>query len=643
MFQWLSQYNYDFALAAIPIQLLLLIFYCSRRNLPIRASYSFLWVMLANLAMTAFDLISCEMNEIWTEYPLWLMYVVNQGYFLGFILRGWALYDYTAEECHGYASLGKYLATLANVPAAVAVILILSTPWTATIFHFTPDKGYYNCHLYPIIYFCTYFYIAMSLLCVFLRWKQTDFRLKMSMLGYNAVLIAGILLRKAFINTLVTSYFSILAILVIYLSAQNPDLYRDKQTHLFNKDAFDKIGREFRRKRTAFHCITVTADNYASAKVLYGYQQIESAIGLIGRWMIESFRDYYVFYYGHGEFLMLQKGKFEDHREQIIHELNTRFAHPWKGEGTEVSLSMSSMVLPYEILPEEMEQIDDLVEFAFGKTYMENKKGNKVFSKDIVTDLYRREAVEMALAKALEDRRIEVYLQPIYSMEEHRITGAEALARLKDPELGFIPPDEFVRVAERTGDIMELGRQVFERVCEFLATGQPQRLGIRKINVNLSPAQCRNDQLAAELSAISDRHGVPLSLIDFEITETSIDDYLLIQKQMLRLQEKGAEFSLDDFGTGTSNLIRLLNLPIHIVKLDMYIVQSYFSGKTGILPDMVRMFHNAHVGVVAEGIETAEMKEELAGIGCDYQQGYFYSRPVPPEEFVAYLETVQLS
>ena len=101
MFQWLSQYNYDFALAAIPIQLLLLIFYCSRRNLPIRASYSFLWVMLANLAMTAFDLISCEMNEIWTEYPLWLMYVVNQGYFLGFILRGWALYDYTAEECHG--------------------------------------------------------------------------------------------------------------------------------------------------------------------------------------------------------------------------------------------------------------------------------------------------------------------------------------------------------------------------------------------------------------------------------------------------------------------------------------------------------------------------------------------------------------
>ncbi len=119
------------------------------------------------------------------------MYVVNQGYFLGFIIRGWALYDYTAEECQGYSALGKYLATVANVPAIFAVLLILSTPLTATIFHFAPDKGYYNCYMYPIIYFCTYFYIAMSLLCVFLRWKNTDSRLKGSMLGYNAVLIAG--------------------------------------------------------------------------------------------------------------------------------------------------------------------------------------------------------------------------------------------------------------------------------------------------------------------------------------------------------------------------------------------------------------------------------------------------------------------
>ena len=133
-----------------------------------------------------------------------------------------------------------------------------------------------------------------------------------------------------------------------------------------------------------------------------------------------------------------------------------------------------------------------------------------------------------------------------------------------------------------------------------------------------------------------------MSLIDFEITETSIEDHLLIQKQMLRLQEKGATFSLDDFGTDTSNLIRLLNLPIHIVKLDRYIVNSFFKGEAKILPDLVRMFHNANVKVVAEGVETKEMKETLAQMGCDYEQGYYYSRPVPPEDFMVYLKGTQM-
>ena len=268
MFQQLSHYNYDYALASIPIQLILLIFYCSRRNLPVRSSFSFLLVMIANLVMTAFDLISCEMNEIWTEYPLWLMYIVNQAYFLGFIGRGWALYNYTAEECQGYSALGKIVSKLANVPAIVAALLILSTPWTATIFHFAPEKGYYNCYIYPIIYFCTYFYIFMSLLCVFLRRKQTDIRLKTSMVGYNLVLIAGIVLRKQFIDTFVTSYFSILAILFIYLSAQNPDLYRDKETRLLNRAAFEKIGSEFLEKRIPFRYIIFKIDNYSSAKSL---------------------------------------------------------------------------------------------------------------------------------------------------------------------------------------------------------------------------------------------------------------------------------------------------------------------------------------------------------------------------------------
>lgn len=639
MFHWLSAYNYDFAIAAIPIQLILLVFYCSRRNLPIRSSYSFLWVMLANLGMTIFDLVSCEMNEVWTSFPLWVMYLINMAYFVSFLVRGWALFDYTAAECHGYRAIGPHSRFLTAIPAVMALVLTLSSGWSEAIFHFAPGRGYYNCEFYPIIYFSTYFYIGMSLFCVAYCFRHIDVRVRTSMLGYNGVLIIGIILRKQFANTLVTSYFSILAVLVIYLSAQNPDLYREKKTRLFNQDAFDKICTEFLIERVDFHCILATVQNYESAKALYGAQQLSRSLELMGRWMMASFPGYYVFYFGNGDFLLLERGTVEDRQGQIVDQWNHRFARSWKAEDTEVSLTMAVMILPGQILPRDMGRIDDFIRYVYTRAFVENSRSNYVITEEMLRELSRQEAVEAALGRALEQHRIEAYYQPIYSTRDGRIVGAEALARLNDPELGYVPPDEFIRVAEHTGDIMELGRQVFQRVCQFIADEQVEQYGIRCINVNLSPAQCLNDQLSTELTAIAERYRVSLSMIDFEITETSIEDNHMIWRQMDRLHKKGAAFSLDDFGTGTSNLTRLMKLPIHVVKLDMNLVWSYFRGETGILPDLVRMFQNADMEIVVEGVEDEEMMTALAEMGCEYEQGYYFSQPVPPKEFIRHLQS----
>ena len=221
----------------------------------------------------------------------------------------------------------------------------------------------------------------------------------------------------------------------------------------------------------------------------------------------------------------------------------------------------------------------------------------------------------------------------IFSTAENRVVGAEALARLIDPEIGNIPPDEFIHVAERSGEIMELGRQIFEHVCSFIQSASLRERGIEFINVNLSPAQCMNAQLTAEFSAIAQRYQVPMDMIDFEITESTADDAHELQTQLIHLQKSGAELSIDDFGTGTSNLTRLTKLPIHVVKLDMSIAWAHFSGETTILPDLVRMFKNAGLKVVVEGVETAEMKESLTEMGCDYLQGYYFSAPIPAEDF----------
>jgi EAL domain-containing protein (putative c-di-GMP-specific phosphodiesterase class I) len=155
--------------------------------------------------------------------------------------------------------------------------------------------------------------------------------------------------------------------------------------------------------------------------------------------------------------------------------------------------------------------------------------------------------------------------------------------------------------------------------------------------VNLSPAQCLNNQLATEFAQIAHSHGVPLSMIDLEVTESAAEDLTSIREQMDGLLAAGTEFALDDFGTGTSNITRLLSLPLHVVKLDMTVVWSYFRGDSTLLPDLINMFRNVNMKVVVEGIETEEMHRAVEEMGCDYEQGYYYSRPLPPQEFVRYM------
>jgi len=127
-------------------------------------------------------------------------------------------------------------------------------------------------------------------------------------------------------------------------------------------------------------------------------------------------------------------------------------------------------------------------------------------------------------------------------------------------------------------------------------------------------------------------------MIDFEITETAASDFLSIQKQIYLLQKEGAELSLDDFGTGTSNLSRMMNLPIHVVKIDMDVAQAYFNNEAPFLPDLIRMFQNANMKIVVEGVESKQMKDMLLQMKCDFLQGYYFSKALPEDEFISFME-----
>ena len=639
MINWISPFNYDFAISTIPIQIILLVFYGIRRNLPTRQSTYFWLVMFANLIMTSADIISCEMNEIWTKFPLWIMYAINHAYFLAFIIRGWSLFAYTAESSSHFGKKFKLFKFATSLPAAVACCLIISTPWTSAIYTIAAD-GYHNCSLYKLIYFSTYFYIIISILLVIKNWKLLTKRMQAGLLSFNLLLLFGILIRKQFYHMLVTSYFSILSIIIIYLTSENPDLYRDGRTRLLNKEALDRIGREFFEKKIPFSLVTISINNYEASKMVYGIPQVNDELSSIAKWICKNYPNDFSFYTRNGNYILLSKSRLKRTNEEISRKWKIKYADLQTFcEGT-VPVQLSMIFISSLLIRESSVIISDLARYAINNAYSENRKNNYVFTDDMLKGAIKQKAIEKALKSAIAEKRFEVYFQPIYSVKDNKIMGAEALARLNDPEMGFIPPVDFIKISEKNGDIIEVGRQIFEKVCIFLSDTDYLRLGINFINVNLSPIQCISTSLVKDLSTIAEKYRIPMKMFDFEITESMIDDYDAIQTTIAGLRSMGAELSLDDFGTGSANLTSLMELPIHVVKIDMSFVRSYFEGKAAFLPDLIKLFIHSKMKIVVEGIETPEMRDKMAELGCDYEQGYYFSKPIAPTDFVQFMKKI---
>lgn len=248
----------------------------------------------------------------------------------------------------------------------------------------------------------------------------------------------------------------------------------------------------------------------------------------------------------------------------------------------------------------------------------------------------RRESKILQIMKnALANGTFQVYYQPIYSTSQEKFHSAEALIRLYDNELGFISPEEFIPMAEKNGMILKIGEFVFRTVCRMMARERIWEKGIDYIEINLSVVQCMQEDICEMLYGIMDEYDIPYSCINLEVTETTIAKDVLWDT-MERMTVGGVTFSLDDYGTGYSNLTNVIKYPFHIVKLDKSMVWYAMENETAMraLRHTVAMLQDLDMCIVAEGVETKEQKDILQEMGCEYLQGYYFSKPVPEKEFL---------
>lgn len=244
--------------------------------------------------------------------------------------------------------------------------------------------------------------------------------------------------------------------------------------------------------------------------------------------------------------------------------------------------------------------------------------------------------VEDDMDKALENNEFQVYLQPKYSTKKEELSAAEALVRWIHPEFGFVSPGKFIPIFEKNGFIIKLDDFMLTEVSKLQAKWLSEGRKLVPISVNVSRAHFSRQDLAEHICSIVDEYKVPHEFIELELTESAFfDDKQMLLGTVKKLKEFGFKVSMDDFGAGYSSLNSLKELPLDIIKLDAQFFRDIEDKKRAdlIVCDTIKLAKKLGMQIVAEGIETREQVDFLAGQHCDLIQGFYFAKPLPVTEF----------
>ena len=345
---------------------------------------------------------------------------------------------------------------------------------------------------------------------------------------------------------------------------------------------------------------------------------------------------------GGDEFVvLLPQLRNDDQAEEIASRIQVALQQPMVVDQVQLAVSAA---IGISIAPAHGTEVATLLQHADIAMYNAKEKGDggiAIYDADHNRHSTRRLALAGELQTAIADGLLEVFYQPKADLVTGRFTGVEALARWEHPQHGPIPPDEFVPLAEGTGQIRAMTSLVIGRVLEQARSWREQGVNL-PISVNLSTSSLIDLDFAGQIEAMCKARNVEPSVLLLEITETQMmADPARTVRLLERLAQLGIEFSVDDFGTGYSSLSYLQRLPVHEIKVDKSFVLGMTAddSNTKIVRSIVDLGHNLGLRVVAEGVEDRLTWNALAAMKCDIAQGYYLSRPLPGPQLTAFLQT----
>lgn len=633
------KWNINFDLVAFFMILMIFIIYSSYRQISTRSKRLYKALLLVALASTVTDIMSAVAASYLMKSYIPLNYLAHIIHFLvqGLVPCMYCIFTYSMVFETGRLTTARRLIII--LPYSITMLLVLTTPVTCFAFKFDEQGNYLRGWGQIGTYSCAAFYIFTSCIIIMKNLRVITRIQKIAVLFYTIETFALSAVQVFYSCYLLQEIAIAFAMLFIYLTMQNPLEYVDTDMNTYNRSLFMKIVNNFIANREKFSivCAQIEGLHYINEK--FGMENGTALLAEAPEFLRENYASNNVFRIGPTRFAVLLPGDcdYTELNEKVIE----RFGRPFKIKNVDVKLQIYLCAISYPKHGTSLSDILDIISYSLKDAYGTKKNGIIVGNKELFSDMHRQMNVEQAVSNAVEDRSFEVFYQPIFNITERSYTSMEALVRINDPALGYIPPEEFIPMSEKNGDILPIGEIVLEKVCRFIQANHPEEYGINKIHVNLSVVQCMQENISEKLLDIIDRYKIPHGMIDFEITETAaIDSGEQLMILMKKLNNRGIQFALDDYGTGYSNQASIMEFPYSTVKLDKSIVWASQAGEKAAisLKHTIAMLKELKMAVLAEGVETEAQVKSLEEMGCEFFQGYFYSTPLPENEILDLLK-----
>lgn len=627
------RWNADFEIASACIQLVFLCYFLVKKYLPTRQNRAFLALSMVAFGTVVLDVVSAYISSYPHLFGRHILLLVNTLYMVIMPIQSILFFVYVIVLTGRHAFFKSPLFTAFAMPAIVTVLMALSSPVTGFCFFIDENLVYHHGSMYivNVVANCMYLLLTLAFVIAFGKEVRRIERTAVYLLVFFMTL--GATLQVAFFRwTLLSNAMTGIAIVIFYVSMQNAESYIDKESGMFNRYAFETIAAERLEEGRKFSCITLEIKEYAAAEILYGAEKMEGVLREIGNYLKRVNKSKRIYRINANLYLI----PFDeaDDCNAVIRGFEKYVEKSFFIDGMQIDVKPYIVFLPYWHMPSDVFNLRQYIQYV--RNYRNTERTVIEIDNSIIEQMEREHAVDQAVERTIANESVQIYLQPIYSIEMQRVVSCEALVRIFDEKIGFIEPGEFITRAEKTGNILRLGLQIFDKVCRLYSEEKLIRYGVKDIHVNVSTFQFLQETLPRELIEITDKYGLPREHINLEIKENvSISESNIVRKNMEMLSAAGFTFSLDGYGTGYSNTASIISLNFDNVKIERSLFWSYANAESTILPDIMHVFEAQGWNIIVEGVEDREKFDIAVGLGIKQLQGFYFSRALPVREFIS--------